>query len=76
MYATIQTPNQLLLKLYAGKIANIKTIRKTPHDVLPIFEITIDCGETPIDPDDLQKIPNWLIKMEGEPYPDGWLVTD
>nr|DAV34456.1 MAG TPA: hypothetical protein [Caudoviricetes sp.] len=75
MYATIQTTNQSAFKTVAGAIVDIKTIGKK-LGIFVIFEITINCGLKDIDFDALRKMPDCLVKMDGQPYPDNWLTVD
>lgn len=75
MYATIQTSNQTAFREVAGAIVDIKTIGKR-LGIFTIFEMTIDCGLKDIDFDALRKIPDCLVKLDSQPYPDEWLTAD
>ena len=75
MYATVQTINREVLKKVAANVVNIKTIGKL-HNVFPIFEMLIDCDLKFIDIDELRKIPDCLVKLDGESFPDEWVTAE
>lgn len=75
MYATVQTSNQTAFHEVTGAIVDIKTIGKR-LGIFAIFEMTIDCGLKDIDFDALQEMPDTVVKLDGNPYPDNWLTAD
>lgn len=74
MYAKIQTTNQAVFKMVSGAIVDIKTIGKL-HNLFPVFEMLIDCKLKDVDFDALRKMPDCLVKLDGETFPDGWLTA-
>ncbi len=38
--------------------------------------MTIDCGLKDIDFDALREMPDTVVKLDGEPYPDNWLTAE
>lgn len=75
MYAKIQATNQEVFKKAAGCIVDVKTIGKF-YDVLPVFEMLIDCTRKDVDIDALKTIPDCLVKLDGETFPDGWMTAE
>lgn len=75
MYAKIQTTNQRVFKEAAGAIVDVKTIGKKLN-LLRVFEMTIDCNLSFVDIDALKAIPDCLVKLDGETFPDGWMTAE
>lgn len=71
MYAQIQTTNQSVFKTIAGALVDVKTIGKL-KGITPIFEMLIDLNLKNIDLKALKEIPDCLVKLDGETFPDGW----
>lgn len=74
MYMTIQTTNQRVFKEAAGAIVDVKTIGKKLN-LFTIFEMLIDCNLSFVDIDALKAIPDCLVKLDGETFPDGWMTA-
>ncbi len=75
MYAKIQTTNQRVFKQAAGAIVNVKTKGKKPN-LFTVFEMTIDCNLSFVDIDALKAIPDCLVKLDGETFPEGWMTAE
>lgn len=75
MYAKIQTTNQRVFKEAAGAIVDVKTIGKKLN-LFTVFEMTIDCNLSFVDIDALKAIPDCLVKLDGETFPDEWLTAE
>jgi len=75
MYAKIQTTNQRVFKEAAGAIVDVKTIGKKLN-LFRVFEMTIDCNLSFVDIDALKAIPDCLVKLDGETFPDGWMTAE
>lgn len=75
MYAKIQTTNQRVFKEASGAIVDVKTIGKKLN-LFTIFEMTIDCNLSFVDIDALKAIPDCLVKLDGETFPDGWMTAE
>lgn len=75
MYAKIQTTNQRVFKEAAGAIVDVKTIGKKLN-LFTVFEMTIDCNLSFVDIDALKAIPDCLVKLDGETFPDGWMTAE
>ncbi len=75
MYAKIQTTNQRVFKEVAGGIVDVITIGKKLN-LFTVFEMLIDCNLTFVDIDTLKAIPDCLVKLDGETFPDGWLTAE
>lgn len=75
MYAKIQTTNQLVFKKAAGAIVDVKTIGKI-RNVFTVFEMLIDCNMKFVDIDALREMPDCLVKLDGESFPDGWMTAE
>lgn len=75
MYAKIQTTNQRVFKEAAGAIVDVKTIGKKLN-LFTVFEMLIDCNLSFVDIDALKAIPDCLVKLDGETFPDGWMTAE
>ena len=75
MYAKIQTTNQRVFKQAAGAIVDVKTIGKKLN-LFTVFEMTIDCNLSFVDIDALKAIPDCLVKLDGEMFPEGWITAE
>lgn len=75
MYAKIQTTNQRVFKQAAGAIVDVKTIGKKLN-LFTVFEMTIDCNLSFVDIDALKAIPDCLVKLDGETFPEGWMTAE
>lgn len=75
MSAKIQTANQEVFKKVAGCIADVKTIGKF-YNVSPVFEMLIDCTRKDVDIDALKTIFGYLVKLDGESFPKGWMTAE
>ena len=75
MYAKIQTTNQRVFKEAAGAIVDVKTIGKKIN-LFTVFEMTIDCNLSFVDIDALKAIPDCLVKLDGETFPEGWMTAE
>nr|DAL48013.1 MAG TPA_asm: hypothetical protein [Caudoviricetes sp.] len=75
MYAKIQTTNQEVFKKAAGAIVDVKTIGKL-HNIFQVFEMTIDCNLKIVDIEALREMPDCLVKLDGETFPNNWLTAE
>lgn len=75
MYAKIQTTNQRVFKEAAGGIVDVKTIGKKLN-LFTVFEMLIDCNLLFVDIDALREIPDCLVKLDGEAFPEGWMTAE
>lgn len=75
MYAKIQTTNQRVFKEAAGGIVDVKTIGKKLN-LFTVFEMLIDCNLLFVDIDTLREIPDCLVKLDGETFPEGWMTAE
>lgn len=75
MYAKIQTTNQRVFKEAAGAIVDVKTIGKKLN-LFTVFEMLINCNLSFVDIDALKTIPDCLVKLDGETFPDEWLTAE